>query len=58
LGFTHSPNEVQCTEHLGFQWWNWCPPHRIQSQTIDPLLESVAAHMSRSESARARFGTR
>ncbi|MFN7731397.1 MAG: bis(5'-nucleosyl)-tetraphosphatase [Pirellula sp.] len=58
LGFTHSSNEVQCTEHLGFQWWNWCPPHRIQSQTIDPLLDHVAAHLRENSAAQSIFGTR
>jgi 8-oxo-dGTP pyrophosphatase MutT (NUDIX family) len=56
LGFTHSTGEIQCTEHLGFQWWNWSPPHRIQAQTIDPLLEHVANHLHSSPTAQSLFG--
>ncbi len=34
--------DLVLTEHRGFEWLNWNPPHSIQEQTIDPLLESVA----------------
>ena len=30
------------TEHIGYEWTPWNPPHRIQQQTIDPLLAHVA----------------
>ena len=29
------------TEHGGFQWFPWQPPHRIQERTIDPLLAAL-----------------
>lgn len=32
---------VQVTEHAGYQWRAWRPPHAIQLQTIDPLLAAV-----------------
>jgi 8-oxo-dGTP pyrophosphatase MutT (NUDIX family) len=35
--------EIRCTEHLGYRWFDWNPPHRIQVKTIDPLL----AHLNR-----------
>ena len=35
---------IQCTEHDGYQWVPWNPPHRIQTQTIDPLLAAVEAY--------------
>lgn len=38
--------EIQLTEHIGFKWFTWEPPHAIQEQTIDPLLESVDAYWS------------
>ena len=38
--------DVTVTEHIGHAWFAWSPPHRIQAQTIDPLLEAVAAHVS------------
>ncbi len=34
--------EVQCTEHKGYQWWPWNPPHDIQAETINPLLAQLA----------------
>ena len=38
--------EVHPTEHPGYRWMAWAPPHRIQSQTIDPLLASLADYFS------------
>ena len=34
--------ELRLTEHGDFQWFDWSPPHTIQTETIDPLLESIA----------------
>src|SRR5688572_24422354 len=28
---------IVATEHPGHQWFPWCPPHKIQTFTIDPL---------------------
>lgn len=44
LGLLLRPIELVCSEHPDYKWWDWNPPHDIQSQTIDPLLESVAKH--------------
>lgn len=44
LGALLRPIELVCTEHPDFKWWDWDPPHAIVSQTIDPLLASVATH--------------
>jgi 8-oxo-dGTP pyrophosphatase MutT (NUDIX family) len=38
---------IACTEHNGFEWVAWNPPHRIQVQTIDPLLAAVEAYRTR-----------
>jgi 8-oxo-dGTP pyrophosphatase MutT (NUDIX family) len=35
---------IQPTEHLGFRWFPFLPPHSIQTETIDPLLAQVALH--------------
>ena len=35
---------LKTTEHLGFEWVAWNPPHAIQAQTIDPLLAAVAKY--------------
>ncbi|MEL7497201.1 MAG: NUDIX domain-containing protein [Planctomycetota bacterium] len=36
--------EINPTEHIGFEWVTWSPPHSIQQKTIDPLLAEVAEH--------------
>jgi 8-oxo-dGTP pyrophosphatase MutT (NUDIX family) len=51
LGILLEDREIVCTEHLGYRWWDWSPPHRIQSQTIDPLLERVERHFEHSPTA-------
>ena len=33
--------EIVPTEHEGFEWVDWNPPHTIQEKTIDPLLVEV-----------------
>jgi bis(5'-nucleosidyl)-tetraphosphatase len=44
LGFLNQKPELILTEHPSARWHPWHPPHRIQAETIDPLLESVARH--------------
>lgn len=39
---------LKTTEHLGFEWVPWNPPHGIQTQTIDPLLAAVAEYRAKS----------
>lgn len=36
--------DIEITEHIGFEWFPWAPPHTIQTKTIDPLLSEVAMH--------------
>ncbi len=36
--------EINLTEHQGYQWIDWNPPHTIQTQTIDALLDSLERH--------------
>lgn len=38
------PVDIVLTEHIGYQWIDWKPPHRIQENTIDPLLKQLAKH--------------
>lgn len=40
---------IDVTEHIGFEWFPWNPPHKIQAQTIDPLLAAVAEHLTDSQ---------
>jgi 8-oxo-dGTP pyrophosphatase MutT (NUDIX family) len=39
---------IVATEHPGYQWFPWQPPHRIQAWTIDPLLAEVERFFQRS----------
>lgn len=47
LGWLKHHVEIRLTEHRRYEWFPWKPPHRIQSQTIDPLLKHIAKHLSR-----------
>ena len=38
LAWLEHPVEVEVSEHGSYRWVAWNPPHRIQQQTIDPLL--------------------
>ena len=38
LGRLINDVRILTTEHESYQWFPWDPPHRIQVQTIDPLL--------------------
>lgn len=38
LAWLETPVEVQVSEHDSHCWFDWKPPHRIQHETIDPLL--------------------
>ncbi|MCA9065222.1 MAG: NUDIX domain-containing protein [Planctomycetaceae bacterium] len=46
LGHLHGDVEIKPTEHQGFQWFPWSPPHAIQEKTIDPLLQAVELHLT------------
>lgn len=48
LGFVAQPREIDLTEHQSYQWFKWSPPHTIQTQSIDPLLDAVATHLGTS----------
>jgi 8-oxo-dGTP pyrophosphatase MutT (NUDIX family) len=41
LGWIEQDFPVKLTEHTGYEWWMWRPPHRIQKYTIDPLLSAL-----------------
>ena len=44
LGKLIRPVDIQPTEHDGYEWFQWNPPHSIQEKTIDPLLAQLAKH--------------
>lgn len=47
LGRLHRDVKIVPTEHGGFHWLPWNPPHSIQVQTIDPLLAHLVEHLKK-----------
>ena len=45
LGILIRDVKLKFTEHASGKWFSWNPPHRIQEQTIDPLLAAAAAFL-------------
>ena len=37
---------IDPTEHGGFQWFDWNPPHKIQTWTIDAVLDELAKFLT------------
>ena len=37
--------DILLTEHVGYRWQPWSPPHQLQAETIDPLLAALARHV-------------
>ncbi len=38
------PNfKIRASEHEGYKWFDWQPPHNIQARTINPVLKSIEA---------------
>jgi bis(5'-nucleosidyl)-tetraphosphatase len=49
LAFVDQPWPIRLTEHPESHWIPWDPPHRIQEQTIDPLLEAVTQYLEQAK---------
>jgi 8-oxo-dGTP pyrophosphatase MutT (NUDIX family) len=47
LGRLKREVELSLTEHEGYQWFDWHPPHQIQPQTVDPLLDALHRYLQR-----------
>ena len=45
LGYVPEKCPLTITEHEGYEWFDWTPPHQIQPKTIDPLLKAVHNHI-------------
>lgn len=33
--------KIEVSEHDGYRWFDWQPPHDIQTRTINPLLNAL-----------------
>ena len=47
LGFLRREVHIRVTEHQGFLWRKWEPPHQIQAETIDPLLAQLSGFLAK-----------
>lgn len=45
LGWLKQEVKIKLTEHSGYQWVNWNPPHLIQEKTINPLLSQLERYL-------------
>lgn len=41
LGWLKQKVKIELSEHSGYKWVKWKPPHTIQKKTIDPLLAQL-----------------
>ena len=46
LGRLLNDVEIKVTEHAGYQWHDWSPPHKIQCESIDPLLAHLEEYLA------------
>ena len=44
LGWLLDHHDIKLTEHVGYEWLPWKPPHKIQKHTIDPLLAKLEGY--------------
>ena len=45
LGWLKHEVDLKLTEHSGYKWVNWNPPHMIQEKTINPLLSQLESYL-------------
>jgi 8-oxo-dGTP pyrophosphatase MutT (NUDIX family) len=45
--------QVELSEHIGYEWRKWAPPHAIQARTIDPLLRYLERFLAEIEVGRS-----
>lgn len=56
LGRLVNDVELQLTEHAGYQWFPWDPPHDIQPKAIDPLLAHLAEYLKSGPKRKSKKG--
>lgn len=49
LGWLQKDVEIQLSEHDNYTWVEWNPPHTLQTQTINPLLEHLDNYLTKSD---------
>jgi bis(5'-nucleosidyl)-tetraphosphatase len=41
LGMVSGDPKISLTEHLAYRWFDWQPPHQIESKNVDQVLAAV-----------------
>jgi bis(5'-nucleosidyl)-tetraphosphatase len=49
LGWLKQDVKIKLSEHDGYTWVNWNPPHAIQTKTINPLLEHLERYLQEND---------
>jgi bis(5'-nucleosidyl)-tetraphosphatase len=49
LGVLLKDCSIQTSEHEDYAWFDWCPPHQIQAETIDLLLKSASEYFEKNK---------
>jgi bis(5'-nucleosidyl)-tetraphosphatase len=47
LGLLLKDKPILPTEHLAYEWFDWNPPHQMQTETIDLLLHQAAQYFEK-----------
>lgn len=45
LGWLQQEVAIKLSEHTGYTWIEWNPPHEIQEKVINPLLEELEHYL-------------
>lgn len=46
LGRLTADVQITVTEHEGYRWFPWSPPHNIQKRAIDPILRHLENYVA------------
>ena len=46
VGYLQEDVEITPTEHIGYEWIDWQPPHIIQRETINGLMAAIEQHFA------------
>lgn len=41
LGVVRGNPKIELTEHVGYQWFEWRPPHQLEPKNVDQVLAAV-----------------
>jgi bis(5'-nucleosidyl)-tetraphosphatase len=41
LGLIAGERRIELSEHIGYQWFDWRPPHQLEPKNVDQVLAAV-----------------